>query len=1159
MSIDCQIRGKSDIHEALSTMCDVEFMEGDNKVFCDRCKKNTDTVLRTAISALPDMLVLSLKRFDLDYNTFETVKLNSRCAFGQTLNMKQYTLEGVEALEQSSTDEKAEPSPMDTGEDDVDAAGNDPLSAISDDDYEYKLAGVLVHAGVAQGGHYYSFIRDRLPGSDAESDKWYRFDDEDVTPFDPSSIEMECFGGKVKKETKWPNGQVHTVESEQFANALMLFYEKVKPIDRSDVPNNSKTSTEEKETDALMDEKTEKTTGYDVFEPDVRRSNATHRWQTFLFDTEFQSFLKGLLGLCLLAKSENERMDLSATALSSASLSAGESQKPWRSPVVQMLLSFVFDILLYSAEKASLDYWVSKLSSAMTIDIEIARSFVTLLAKKTEEVSPNWLRTYLADCPEQDSRVAAIRIFCAAVKSCVSDEDEQISLDGWCQAWKKQISTQSPGAFLGAMPTKLQGALSSYEDVNAISKGSQATALGVIISFITALLEVAPRTWRYNADLCLFIRELSSVDKELGGNVLHEAMVETQIPARLICLVLRERAPAALKASFPGASVSVDAIDTQIRSETNTSSHLLPMSGNQVMNASDLNSRGSQIGTPVPSDYLTLFESLGCLLRIIGVKQADLLENPSSQRARQNLMLTPAAADALSTIFQEACSSPFGMGQHDIEAYLQRVGLDSSTVPPQKIVDILAKYPTAQGSNELDGSNYLSREGFLAYYRDTAHSSDSRVRLDLHLFGFRPDLSRRPLDSRIISSGGRDSFLHCVESVASDIDQQIKESGSTSLGRLADLGLSTFQLFHFAYSTSEVLAEHILAATAIEQDTTHLLVSTLKALYCAPSGWNGNETFHAASMVLKVLAAIPDSRQQERILMIMQCNEKAVAHADHGAGLLMATKAAYGNRSTDYHSTDYHFSFERYLEVIKDLLKLKEVALWMTNHRSLWSWLERDLINMEEIPPQQVRGDIPARREGDNIPTATVDPLHSDSEMPCINDSEDDDDDDSRYDEMDTSNFRDGKVIVRGAGLVVVDGVYHPAGTFDRVGKYMREGVWKDRKETFSLFRCHVSDNTKRWYISIVPKNVQPGTNTDIDFYSAPVVEEQSQFPPSKGWTKAGEGADPPPIVEWTRLQQTQQGDVGDHGNQSWSVKRDEVVDDDGNPTDGSSGDRIYI
>ena len=58
-------------------------MKGDNKVFCDGHKENGDTVLQTVISELPDMLVLSLKRFNL----FETVKLNSCCAFGQTLKM----------------------------------------------------------------------------------------------------------------------------------------------------------------------------------------------------------------------------------------------------------------------------------------------------------------------------------------------------------------------------------------------------------------------------------------------------------------------------------------------------------------------------------------------------------------------------------------------------------------------------------------------------------------------------------------------------------------------------------------------------------------------------------------------------------------------------------------------------------------------------------------------------------------------------------------------------------------------------------------------------------------------------------------------------------------------------------------------------------------
>ena len=64
-----------------------------------------------------------------------------------------------------------------------------------DDDprYWYNLAGVVVHTGTADGGHYYSFIRDRYskPGS------WYLFNDAEVKAFDPSQIAAECFGGEM--------------------------------------------------------------------------------------------------------------------------------------------------------------------------------------------------------------------------------------------------------------------------------------------------------------------------------------------------------------------------------------------------------------------------------------------------------------------------------------------------------------------------------------------------------------------------------------------------------------------------------------------------------------------------------------------------------------------------------------------------------------------------------------------------------------------------------------------------------------------------------------------------------------------------------------------------------------------------------------------------
>ena len=43
--------------------------------------------------------------------------------------------------------------------------------------YEYELVGILVHRGVADSGHYYSFIKDRSASS------WIEFNDKTVTEF----------------------------------------------------------------------------------------------------------------------------------------------------------------------------------------------------------------------------------------------------------------------------------------------------------------------------------------------------------------------------------------------------------------------------------------------------------------------------------------------------------------------------------------------------------------------------------------------------------------------------------------------------------------------------------------------------------------------------------------------------------------------------------------------------------------------------------------------------------------------------------------------------------------------------------------------------------------------------------------------------------------
>jgi uncharacterized UBP type Zn finger protein len=56
-------------------------MEGDNAIFCETCQCKQDMWLGTRLQELPATLVLTLNRFDFDYETFQRVKLNSAFEF----------------------------------------------------------------------------------------------------------------------------------------------------------------------------------------------------------------------------------------------------------------------------------------------------------------------------------------------------------------------------------------------------------------------------------------------------------------------------------------------------------------------------------------------------------------------------------------------------------------------------------------------------------------------------------------------------------------------------------------------------------------------------------------------------------------------------------------------------------------------------------------------------------------------------------------------------------------------------------------------------------------------------------------------------------------------------------------------------------------------
>lgn len=189
-AIQCDIKGKKTLEESLQAYVDGEVMEGDNKYKCSTCDKHVDAVKRACLKDIPDNVIFHLKRFDFNLRTMQRSKINDYFQFPHMINMRPYTVEHL----------------------------MEPEKELPEDVFE--LVGILVHAGTAESGHYYSFIRER-PTENIGSQKWFEFNDVDVTDFDPASIENLAFGG-----TEYRNLDTGSIPIEKSWNAYMLFYQR---------------------------------------------------------------------------------------------------------------------------------------------------------------------------------------------------------------------------------------------------------------------------------------------------------------------------------------------------------------------------------------------------------------------------------------------------------------------------------------------------------------------------------------------------------------------------------------------------------------------------------------------------------------------------------------------------------------------------------------------------------------------------------------------------------------------------------------------------------------------------------------------------------------------------------------------------------------------
>ena len=165
LSVPLDVKNKAGLQDSLKSLVNGEILQGENAYFCESCQKKVSAVMRTSLKYLPNFLVFALRRFEFDLDTMTRKKIDDKFEFPFEVNMKEFTTEYLNNTQH-----------------------------YSDDYYNYKLKGVVIHHGRAEQGHYFSYIRGQEGG-------WFEFNDTVVSVIDVETVRNNGFGQNQKTKS----------------------------------------------------------------------------------------------------------------------------------------------------------------------------------------------------------------------------------------------------------------------------------------------------------------------------------------------------------------------------------------------------------------------------------------------------------------------------------------------------------------------------------------------------------------------------------------------------------------------------------------------------------------------------------------------------------------------------------------------------------------------------------------------------------------------------------------------------------------------------------------------------------------------------------------------------------------------------------------------
>lgn len=237
-NLSLEVKGLTNLPESFEKFIEEEII---SDYMCDKCKNKCDISKKAMLKSLPNVLIVYLKKMVFDVDLLMNIKIHSKYEFPMEINLKKYmhfdkpgenkaNREDADELIITGDQERHErveaQNEGKTGTANQQPEGT-PINN-DDDEYEYKLVGVVIHKGNAEYGHYTSLInvnRNDPRRENIDQDLWLEFDDSRVAKFDMSHFQEECFGNQEEKDF---TAHLMSAENHVSKSAYILVYDKVK-------------------------------------------------------------------------------------------------------------------------------------------------------------------------------------------------------------------------------------------------------------------------------------------------------------------------------------------------------------------------------------------------------------------------------------------------------------------------------------------------------------------------------------------------------------------------------------------------------------------------------------------------------------------------------------------------------------------------------------------------------------------------------------------------------------------------------------------------------------------------------------------------------------------------------------------------------------------